>query len=708
MKTRTALFLTVCLLLSLLSGCGTNGDPEESSGDAGMEAESNPFDYEGPPEILGYVSHSGNWSGREEDVPLEYTGGELEVPYRAEGDGTGRNVGFLLFLNGIPQPYRLNGQGEYGYMHPFTLREDNVEEQFTFNFVPVTGAAGETLTFTVANIFNADFEPDMVNSSNFGLYGDALSTINFIHFSAGPETGAPGAEPLKALTSVTVTNELMTAEFVEKNLGAQTGMTALDGETRQDRLDKTVYVFDTYDGKQELNDLEVTGRDSLHVALDICGIPGITYEVSFFADHVPLADGADAVWEVTLEKGKVARVEGDLSLDGLEGVTTFYAVACIRDGEDGNARSWGLIKTDSLPIWSQDKLDAGGPQDSGNQTESGTPACSVAEIPEAMDENVRSLWYGTGDTVLVRKADTVCLVDMRSGEVLAEGPVPALKNAAYHPINGGFCAVGEAEGGGGAAALTEAASEGSDTVCVFLDSTLSETDRVSLSALAGGDKNIMCAAVSPDGRYAAFSVMNDGIYLYDRGNDKVTLLRDLARDRREENSGITMATGLWFSGDSSKLVFSDNAHFGSVGLDGEGFVCAGFDGFDPQGPVGYAGGRMLFNENFFTASGAMAVVDVDGLTSAIYRHSAPEGRGDLYISRDGEYFATTAFDGSLTVRIYGTEDDSLRLEYTITDKNGDVFGAAPGLVILDDLKLCLVKIGGFSDVPARVVALSFA
>ena len=218
----------------------------------------------------------------------------------------------------------------------------------------------------------------------------------------------------------------------------------------------------------------------------------------------------------------------------------------------------------------------------------------------------------------------------------------------------------------------------------------------------------MSTAVSPDGRYAAFSVMNDGLYLYSRDTGEVTLIRDLARDRREENGGVTMATGLWFNGDSSGLIFSDNTRFGSVGLDGEGFVCAGFDGFDPQGPVGYAGGKMLFNENLFTASGAMAVADVDGMTYAVYRHSEPEGRGDLYISQDGGYFATAAFDGSLTVRVYGTEDDSPRLEYVFTDENGDVFNAAPGILILDGLKLCLVKLGGFSDVPAYVAVLSFA
>lgn len=701
MKTKTALFLVFCLLISLLSGCGT----DKNGGDD--ELRDNPFDYEGPSEVLGSVSHRGDWPEREEGKPMEYNGGEIAVPYCAKGDGTGKNVGFLLFIDGIPQPYKLNGEGECGYMHPFSLKEDNVEEQFTFNFVPVTGKAGDTLTFTVANIFNAGFEPDMVSTSNFGLYGDALSTVNFIHFSADPATEGPGAEPLKALTNVTVTNELMTAQFVEENLGPQAGMTTGDDKTREDKLDESVFVFDTYDGKPELNGLDVTGKDSLHVAVDICGIPGLTYEVAFFADNAPLSNGEQNAWEVTLEKGKTARVEADLDLEPLEGVTTFYAIACGNDGEDDDTRGLGLLKTGSLPIWSKDKLGAGGSQSDRDQTGSGTPAGKAADTPEVMDENVRTLWYGQGDTVLVRKSDTLCLVDMTTGEVLSEGPVPDLRSVTYYPVNGGFCAVGETEGGGGAAALMRADPGKAATVCVFLDGALSETDRFSLSALAGEDKNIMCTTVSPDGRYAAFSVMNDGIYLYSRDTDEVTLLRDLTRGHRDENSGVTMATGLWFNGDSSKVIFSDNAHFGSVGLDGEGFVCAGFDSFDPQGPVGYAGGKMFFNENLFTASGAMAVADVDSLTSEIYKHSAPEGSGDLYVSRDGGYFATAAFDGSLTVRVYGTRDDSLRLEYAVTDENEDVFSSAPGILILDDLKLCLVKVGGFSDVPAYVVVLSF-
>ena len=59
------------------------------------------------------------------------------------------------------------------------------------------------------------------------------------------------------------------------------------------------------------------------------------------------------------------------------------------------------------------------------------------------------------------------------------------------------------------------------------------------------------------------------------------------------------------------------------------------------------------------------------------------------------------------VRVYRTEDNSLLLEETITDENQDMFMTAPGILLLDDLQVCLVKIGGTSEVPSRVLLLPF-
>ncbi len=694
MKRRILAWALALAAAAALTGCGRDEAASGPEADGG-EIEENPFDYEKPPEVLGSVSHSGAWPGREEGRALEYSGGELSVPYRASGDGTGKNVGFLLFIDGAPQPYKLDGEGEYSYMHTFSLREDNVQEEFTFDFVPVTGQAGETATFVVADIFNAEFEPDMVSSSGFGLYGGSVATVNYIHFAADPERTVE-AEPLEALKAVTVTNELMTAEFIEENLGPDTGMTTGDGKTREDRLEESVFLFDTYDGQRELNGIDVTGKSTLHAAADICGIPGETYRISMFADNVPLSDGADCFWEVTLEKGKRARVEADIDLGMLtDDVTTFYITACaVGDWNGAGARGDELIKTGSLPIWSRDSVSSD-KAPGGEESPAG-----VLDTPEAMDETVRAVYYGGGDRVLVRRTDGLIVCDMKSGEVLARGALPELSGAVYCPVEGGYCALGETQAGGSAELVAADAAGEKKTVCVFLSDTLEETDRVCLSDIAGEGKNILAAAVSPGGEYIAYSVMDEGVYLLKRGGGAELIL-----DLEGRPGGLWIVTGLWFDGDSSRLIFADNSHYGSVGLDGGDFVCAGFDGFEPQGAVGCAGGKVFFNESFFVSSGAMAVAEVEGMTGVIYNHTPQEGRGDLHVSRDGEYFATTAFDGSLIVRVYGTQDDRLCLEYTVTDENADIFSAAPGVLILDDLKICILKLGGFSDVPARVLVL---
>ena len=51
----------------------------------------------------------------------EYHGGEMAVSFWAEGNGVflETGVGFLLFTDGLPQPYRVSEAGGYSYLHTF-------------------------------------------------------------------------------------------------------------------------------------------------------------------------------------------------------------------------------------------------------------------------------------------------------------------------------------------------------------------------------------------------------------------------------------------------------------------------------------------------------------------------------------------------------------------------------------------------------------
>ncbi len=685
----------VCVLAALLCSCAAEAEPSADPGgvQSAEPSAENPFNYEGPPDVLGSMGHGIDLPDGGESV-VTYDGGELKLPYYVTGSGSGKNIGLLVYMNGVPQPYRIDGEGEYAYMHIFDLQNDDEKYRFDLSFVPAAGSAGETVRATIASIYYPQFKPDMVNSSGYGFYQGAASAGYDIIFKADPPEDGAYVSADVLLENVAVSNELMTEEFIERNL--ESGGLTSGGQSPLDRLDTEVLTFISYDGEKVYDNLDMTGRDTVRVAFELCGVPGTTLQVSFYANHAPLGDGTADCWEITLEKGKVARVEADVRVSELGDITTFYAAAV-----SGGGRS-EFIKSSSLAFVRQSGSGADVSAPPAEASPSGTPL----DLADVMDGSVRALWYGEGSEILIRKTDGLCLYDLASGMVIAEGSLPELTGAEYFPTEGGFCAVGEAASGGAASVALGEGARG-ETVCVFLDSTLAETDRFALTDPTGEGRHIMSYAVSPDGRHVAFSIMDGGIYLLARDGGEAALLRTVDAGHREENGGLTLVTNMWFGEDSSRVIFAGGSCFGSVGIDGSGFACASFEDFDAQGAVGYAGGKLFFNENFFVASGAMAIADMNDLSYTVFGHSAQEGRGDLYVSRDGEYFVTTAYDGGLTVRIYGAEDDSLRLEYTITDDDSAVFGGAPNVVLMDDLELCLVKLGGYADVPARVVTLSF-
>ena len=56
---------------------------------------------------------------------ITYTGGEMSMGYEIGSSGKVREsgIGILLFLDGQPQPYRLEGESTYTYLHTFYLKK---------------------------------------------------------------------------------------------------------------------------------------------------------------------------------------------------------------------------------------------------------------------------------------------------------------------------------------------------------------------------------------------------------------------------------------------------------------------------------------------------------------------------------------------------------------------------------------------------------
>lgn len=327
-KMSLSVFLILFMLLGSLTGCQTDM-PE-----ADLPTTDNPFvddpferNDNSTPNFLGWLRHGAADSILDENglrAAYEYNGGKFELDYHVTATGSAKNVGFLLFLDGIPQPYQINGEGDMDYMHTFSLEEDDKDYRFSFAFIPVTGSAGDTLKLSVVSVNNAQFQPDMKTSTSYGFYHDTLESYFTIQFATDTDYSEE-KERMAALSSVGVATKDMTSDFVNTYL--DTGF-IVDGQTTEERLDDAVYEFINYNGETVYDNINISDIDTVHVVYQMVGTPGAVYCVSIFANHRPLTNGEIMTWDMALSKGKVAVLETDIDVSLLDDFTTFYVFAC--------------------------------------------------------------------------------------------------------------------------------------------------------------------------------------------------------------------------------------------------------------------------------------------------------------------------------------------------------------------------------------------
>src|SRR5690606_24823954 len=165
---RSALLLMIFVVV--VAGCSKE-NPNENEAKTIHNKNDNPFEVNDEATgILDAMSHG--FANPELDesgearLPLYYDGGELEINYFVNASGRAKNVGFLVFIDGKPQPYKINTtEARYEYMHIFELEEDDKDTPFTFIFTPVTGKQGDTLDIIITSVYNPAFMPDIDRKS---------------------------------------------------------------------------------------------------------------------------------------------------------------------------------------------------------------------------------------------------------------------------------------------------------------------------------------------------------------------------------------------------------------------------------------------------------------------------------------------------------------------------------------------------------------
>ena len=333
----------MCGALLSLAACGNYSIPD-SAPPPSQSVAANPFEEaEDEAGFLAMLTHevaSANFSESGERLPFSYDGGEFRLDYRFSLTGKMDTVGFLLFLDGQPQPYKVNDTtAEYEYCHSFPAKED---QSFSFLFEPVTGSTGDTLALTVVSITNPDFQPDMESTSSYGWYHKTLDSHIELKFNADAPTARSDLPPVREIFSQSeVQEEKVTAQYVENEL-PKYGW----GGVSMDTLDSGIFYTLSYDGGIVYDNLCISTPVTLQYTM--CGTAGTNYSIAFFLDHQPVKLDENTSCSVTLSKGGVMEIEAVIDPDKLGQFNTFYCVAVPQDGA-----SAPFFKTNSILLYKE-------------------------------------------------------------------------------------------------------------------------------------------------------------------------------------------------------------------------------------------------------------------------------------------------------------------------------------------------------------------
>lgn len=340
MKKVLSFLLSAAILLSL-AACSMSSKPDEGEQEVGDVSAGEASEFENPfadeQRHEGSLFHGIPVTDPERGPVVAYTGGECTVNYSVNASGVGRNFGFLLYVDGIPQPYKLEPEDDYAYLHFVSLEEDAQDMPFTFLFTPVTGTAGTSSTLAVTSLNNPQFQPDMAETSSYGGYHRELTGEYQIHFEADPLPFTESAAVNKCISNMSRQVQPVTSDYLE------TRGWSLEG------LNEGMFQFITYNGDVKYDNLKVSDEANVAIHYELAGVPGLRSKTTFYVNHTPIADAdGTLVFENTFASGEMIAYDFEIEPAKLDSFSTFYAVTVPWNTNDYPDYSISTIKTDSI------------------------------------------------------------------------------------------------------------------------------------------------------------------------------------------------------------------------------------------------------------------------------------------------------------------------------------------------------------------------
>lgn len=340
--------VTLVFILSL-TACGSQDKIPDIEVQDTTVKESNPFENNGTA-VIGFIEHSVQNPNLDENgkiQPFVFDGDEMDIQYSMRVEGKAETVGFLIFVNGKAQGYKVNDSEEIEYCHFFTIEQDNGSEKqlFDFKFMPVDGNMGEDVDLAIVSIYNPNFMPDMVNTSSYGWYHGILDNHYVIHM----DEDAPLVEEtftMDMVTDVSFNSKKVTEDFLKNNL---TLMGWSDVNTED--LNEQTYYEITYDGKMAYDNIKLKNTGEFYITYSLCGSPGVEYVTTMYINHHPVSVNDDKIMKTTLSKGNISILDIDMDIAKLSDMNTLYFISVPKNADDYPNVNAMIIKTKSILLY---------------------------------------------------------------------------------------------------------------------------------------------------------------------------------------------------------------------------------------------------------------------------------------------------------------------------------------------------------------------
>ena len=317
-------WIFLILVALLLTACAPEKAPQETTQTPTVEnvftqpsttAPDAPTETTAPVDLGGGLGFGFETQERDsQGAYLTYTGGELVVSCSIDTSGNigSKGIGVLLFVDGLPQPYKAEGK-DYAYLHTFQF--DQPESRvIDLSFTPVTGEAGDELECYAVPVLAPNY-----------TYTEGID-LGFVYTSAVPVTGCrikfqetPPAEVFPKESP-----RLSQPEIRKEPLS----YSEVDTWTEQDLQEN--YEFHFYannapDGGSP-RIYQVRENQPVKLRFELFGTPYVHYGVVFFVDNQPVAPQDGAPILVDVENGQKTVVEAQLDMTGFDTESVLYAV----------------------------------------------------------------------------------------------------------------------------------------------------------------------------------------------------------------------------------------------------------------------------------------------------------------------------------------------------------------------------------------------